>query len=50
MKVRGHPYLEGEERGSETFSILLEIIIPITYAISFGIVYKWFSKKQQESK
>jgi hypothetical protein len=47
MKIRGHYPLEGEELGTETSSILLKIIIPITYALSFVIIYKWLSRSHK---
>jgi hypothetical protein len=50
MKIRGTYQFEGDERGTETIAILLEIVFPLIYATSFAIVYKWLSMPPKQSK
>lgn len=49
MEMRGRSNYEGEDRGIEVFSILLEIIFPIIYIISLGIIYKWMSENRKRA-
>jgi hypothetical protein len=47
MAVRGCGHLEGEDRSTEVFLILVQIILPTIYLISFGIVYRWLIIRQR---
>ena len=48
MEISGRSNYEGEDRGIEVMSILLEIIFPIIYIIILVLVYKWMSEKSNK--
>ena len=43
-EIRGTRYLEGEERGTETLSIVTQLIVPVIFLISLSIVLLIMSK------